>query len=186
MSISIIRAHIPWYTCQLIEFEADGNDYIFPCEPFHGEQPLPRSAWIRIVRELQKSIDAFSDTDIEDHIQSIEQKRKERSEAFTTGFMKNYRARHGFVYVIQGDNYFKIGCTINPQKRIKTMSVKSPFELKIRLLLPSDNIDKLEKELHDKFHDKRQKGEWFTLTEEDIGIIALLYPTTDITKTIAS
>ncbi len=46
-----------------------------------------------------------------------------------------------------------------------------PYDLELLVSIETDDRDSLEKELHEKFADKRKKGEWFDLTEEDIAYI---------------
>lgn len=78
----------------------------------------------------------------------------------------------GIVYVlhsiINGISYYKIGKTKNIQKRIKSFPVDYPIKTEIKYLFESDDISLLERELHEKFEDKRKEGEWFTLNISDL------------------
>jgi hypothetical protein len=87
--------------------------------------------------------------------------------------------RTGFVYVIQCGESFKIGLTNNPTKRLRVLSVKAPFPLTVHLLIPTNNMEALEGELHTFFAHKHRRGEWFDLTEEDIEILRQKYITVD-------
>jgi hypothetical protein len=71
------------------------------------------------------------------------------------------------IYVMLDKNtgYFKIGRSHNPKKREKTLQSEKPT---IELLFSFDATEELEKELHVVFGDKRIRGEWFYLTEDDI------------------
>ena len=78
---------------------------------------------------------------------------------------------YGFVYVIKlGETgFFKIGRSNNPDRRIwKEISPVLPVEPEIILTIETGDMVKLEKKLHQRFADKRQNGEWFTLSDEDI------------------
>ena len=77
--------------------------------------------------------------------------------------------RPGFVYVLQGpDGNYKIGRTIDYRGRIDSLTVKLPFDVHPLMVIRSDDYCALEKMLHDRFADKRVRGEWFALSEQDI------------------
>jgi hypothetical protein len=78
----------------------------------------------------------------------------------------------GYVYLIKSaSGYWKIGRTVNPDDRIKTFSVKLPFEVEYEHLIPCGDHVKAEAELHKRFASKRSNGEWFCLDETDIAWI---------------
>lgn len=80
--------------------------------------------------------------------------------------------RPGFVYLIQSPTgYYKIGRTINPDNRLKTFTVKLPFEVEYVCVIKTENMFDLEKELHGYFQHKRVNGEWFDLKPHDIEFI---------------
>jgi hypothetical protein len=75
----------------------------------------------------------------------------------------------GYVYLIQSPTkYFKIGRTKDPDDRIRTFEVKLPFEVEYVCLIKAFDMYRLEKELHEKYDNKRSNGEWFELTEADV------------------
>lgn len=75
----------------------------------------------------------------------------------------------GFVYVIKNDaGLYKIGKTINPKDRIKIFSVKLPFDIEYTMVIRTKDYSSLETKLHKRFAHKRKRGEWFTLSEDDI------------------
>ena len=77
--------------------------------------------------------------------------------------------RPGYVYLIQSPTTaYKIGRTQDPDDRIKTFSVKLPFEVNYIRLIYTDDMYALEKALHDYFADKRINGEWFELEDADV------------------
>lgn len=78
-------------------------------------------------------------------------------------------AYKGFVYLIQSPTgYYKIGRTTNPKDRMKTFSVKLPFEVEYVCVIQTDNMYGLEQILHNRFADKRVNGEWFNLSPDDV------------------
>ena len=83
-----------------------------------------------------------------------------------------------YVYFIQQEttNFVKIGFTKeDPIRRLSALKTSSPFDLKIIGLIETDNCVKKESELHKQYADKRVKGEWFLLSNEEIEFIKLKY-----------
>lgn len=94
---------------------------------------------------------------------------KPKKERKSTG---KTNARDGFVYLIQSPTgTYKIGRTINPADRMKTFTVKLPFEVEYTCVIPADDMYYLERTLHAQFADKRVNGEWFKLSPEDVEYI---------------
>lgn len=78
----------------------------------------------------------------------------------------------GFVYLLQSQSgHYKIGRTTNPQNRLKTFSVKLPFEVEYICLIQVQDMYQMESELHTRFAEKRINGEWFNLSPEDVNYI---------------
>jgi hypothetical protein len=78
--------------------------------------------------------------------------------------------RSGFVYVMQCRDAFKIGGSIDPQRRCREVEV--PWPVVIRLQFATDDMRFLEQFLQERFRDKHINGEWFELSEDDIKWIA--------------
>lgn len=84
--------------------------------------------------------------------------------------------RRGYVYLlneVNGDHY-KIGRTRNPDNRIRTFSVKLPYQVEYTHLIETDDMYTLEAELHARFDHCRVDGEWFALTPADVDYIKSL------------
>lgn len=78
----------------------------------------------------------------------------------------------GYVYVLSSPfNYFKIGCSSKPRNRMLTFGVQLPFEVEMVAAIYSNDMYALEKELHQRFSDRRTRGEWFELTDADVEYI---------------
>lgn len=81
----------------------------------------------------------------------------------------------GFIYLILVEierfKFYKIGRTKAPIQRSSYFEVKLPFDFEIIHIFPADNMYQAERKLHDQFADKRVRGEWFTLTDEDVTFI---------------
>jgi len=79
--------------------------------------------------------------------------------------------QYGFVYVIRGGPYYKIGCTTSPQDRFNQIQPKLPFETEVVCLIEANDMTGVEKVLHETFRKKRRNGEWFELDEGDVEYI---------------
>ena len=79
----------------------------------------------------------------------------------------------GYVYVINFDNYYKIGKTINPEQRFGEYTLL-PKEPTIICCESVNNYSAVEIELHNKYQNKLLRGEWYLLESEDIESIKSL------------
>jgi len=83
--------------------------------------------------------------------------------------MKNEKC---FVYLMYDttNNFYKIGISNKPEYREKTLQSEKPsIELITSKKFPIRKIaESFEKALHETYSDKRIRGEWFKLTENDI------------------
>lgn len=79
-----------------------------------------------------------------------------------------------YVYVMIDHNtkYFKIGRSNSPLKRERTLQSEKPT---IELIHKFECEYGIEKELHNKFNDKKIRGEWFKLDDNDIKYIKTNY-----------
>lgn len=68
-----------------------------------------------------------------------------------------------YIMIDRNTNYYKIGKSLNPLKREKTLQSEKPT---IELLFVCDN--NVEKVIHKEYNEKRIRGEWFDLKENDI------------------
>ena len=86
------------------------------------------------------------------------------------------------VYFIYADNGLtKIGRTTHLPSRYYSLKSCSPCDLNVLAFLKCDNIYGMEREFHEMFHDKRVRGEWFDLREEDIAMLIDRQPILDDT-----
>ena len=74
----------------------------------------------------------------------------------------------GYVYLLEGGGFHKIGLSTNPKKRFNQIAPKLPFEVKAICVVESEDWRGLEQYWHQRFADKRGNGEWFNLTSEDV------------------
>ena len=80
------------------------------------------------------------------------------------------RTTKGIVYVLKlkDKNIYKIGVTNDLNRRLKQISPRLPFEVEVEHTIKHNHIYNLEKELHERFSDKRMNGEWFRLNKSDL------------------
>ena len=86
---------------------------------------------------------------------------------------KKTNKHKGVVYLlkIKDKQQYKIGVSTQFKKRYDKLSTLMPFKLITINKIKSDNIYRLEQKLHNKFEDKRVKGEWFELSSKDVKYI---------------
>lgn len=86
--------------------------------------------------------------------------------------LKDEYQRCGYVYVIKADTgEYKIGRSKSVPDRMKLFAVKLPFAFEIIHFFPCLDMYDCESFMHHIFKSQRKRGEWFTLTAEDVEII---------------
>lgn len=76
----------------------------------------------------------------------------------------------GFIYVMECAGYYKVGWTAtSPRRRLLGVQVGSP--LPVTLVGVIEGSQTMEAEWHQAFRDKRVRGEWFALDENDVAHI---------------
>lgn len=93
----------------------------------------------------------------------IETRRSVGSQAKPT-----HRKNKGYVYLLGGNGYYKIGCSQHKMSRAREVGSHLPFETEIVLTIPTDNRFYLEKKIQEKYSEKKIRGEWFGLNQFDI------------------
>lgn len=78
----------------------------------------------------------------------------------------------GFVYLILAENgLYKIGKAKNIDTRLKPFTVNFPMKWELVYNFKSNDYSAAEMKLHEVFADKRDVGEWFRLSPEDVEYI---------------
>lgn len=77
-----------------------------------------------------------------------------------------------WVYFIQSQGLIKIRTTRNVGSRLSSLQTSSPQPLKLLCVIPGDRSK--EKQLHDRFAELRESGEWFRLEGELRGYLESL------------
>jgi len=80
------------------------------------------------------------------------------------------RNSDGYVYFLKRmdqDSSIKIGRAKNIFKRISQLETSLPYDLHLIGYIDTDNDVSLEKKIHNEYREKREKREWFSISEED-------------------
>src|SRR5688572_19924917 len=80
----------------------------------------------------------------------------------------------GSVYVLKCGSRYKIGISVNPQQRLKQIQCLWPEPITLIHQIRSPSYKPIERQLHHRFADKRRRGEWFELSDEDLSYIRSL------------
>jgi hypothetical protein len=84
------------------------------------------------------------------------------------------KAVNGILYIIgtvSDGNPYKIGITSGLDMKKRKSALQTAHWVELKIVWTSSliqRVDKLEKIIHDKFHLKRVKGEWFDIDKTDI------------------
>ncbi len=74
----------------------------------------------------------------------------------------------GFVYLMKSGKYYKIGRSVCAEKRTYEVRLQLPEELKLVHKIKTDDPAGIEAYWHQRFSEKRVRGEWFSLSKQDI------------------
>lgn len=93
----------------------------------------------------------------------------ERQEKIENDFIESEQC-HVYLMIDKANNFYKIGISNKPDYREKTLQSEKPtIEMICCKRLPSRKIaSSIEQALHQAYKDKRIRGEWFSLTANDI------------------
>lgn len=80
---------------------------------------------------------------------------------------KEDKSIDGYVYLVKLDKHYKIGIAQCPEQRLREFTLL-PYKLEdIKIAKVKDN-QQVEKDLHEKYKDKRVRGEWFKLNDIEV------------------
>lgn len=79
---------------------------------------------------------------------------------------------NGYVYIIKFGEFYKIGLSKNPKKRMRDFAtVVMPYKFELIHTISTINASFLEKAMHNKFSHKLVAGEWYKLNRFDLYLI---------------
>lgn len=76
-----------------------------------------------------------------------------------------------FVYLLEGDGYFKIGVADDVHARVKQLQTGNPHQIRVRKFFNvGDRVAalKVERKFHAALRKIRRSGEWFQIDPEDV------------------
>lgn len=75
----------------------------------------------------------------------------------------------GYVYLLKAfSGTYKIGKSKHPESRIRKMNVVLPFDVEVEHLIECEDYTVTERKLHDRYASKHIRGEWYSLSDEDV------------------
>lgn len=74
----------------------------------------------------------------------------------------------GYVYLLRAGHYYKIGKAVDLKKRMDQIRLSLPFKADLIHSIEAFFPSEVELHWHKRFADKRQNGEWFVLTDEEV------------------
>jgi hypothetical protein len=125
------------------------------------------------VLDLIEFVRPFYDRMSPDEIDAINAEMIERRRAHQGKPMPGYKPApsSGYAYLLKCGAYYKIGIATDVQKRIKQLGTLPPFDLDLLHTISTGDMHALEKDLHERYADKRKNGEWFELDQDDVEYI---------------
>lgn len=117
-----------------------------------------RDALIDRLREF-----CFNNTEFSDAVSILDEPRPIETQAETRN-----RTVNGFVYLIRSGKSYKIGRATAAGRRIRALSIQLPQKPDTVHVIATDDPEGIEQYWHRRFAEKRQGGEWFVLTPEDV------------------
>jgi Meiotically Up-regulated Gene 113 (MUG113) protein len=75
----------------------------------------------------------------------------------------------GYVYIVNCNGIYKIGYTMDSvASRVSNIQMSNPNKVRLVCSIPSQTASTLERELHQRFRDRRVRGEWYQLTRRQV------------------
>ena len=78
------------------------------------------------------------------------------------------RSVMGYVYLLKHGQHYKVGRSNDTARRRREISLLLPEELEHIHVIETDDPEGIEAYWHKRFESKRLRGEWFSLTSEDV------------------
>ncbi len=74
----------------------------------------------------------------------------------------------GVVYLLKAGPFYKIGKATDFSRRLNQIKLQLPYEVVVSHTIVCDDISHVETYWHRRFASRRQNGEWFVLSDEDV------------------
>ncbi len=131
---------------------------------------LSRVDFEELVEYCRRFYERYSDEDIAEILAESRKQRAERA-MLVSPPEKKIKIQGGFIYILKGGGYYKIGKTTKLGRRMTEIKPKPPFDAELIHSFSSADIEQAEIDLHEKFASKRVNGEWFNLDQTDVNYL---------------
>ena len=68
-----------------------------------------------------------------------------------------------YLYLIKCQQFYKIGIANNVETRLAQLSTGNPYPLEVEIIYAFENAEVVERAIHQRYKETRQRGEWFSL-----------------------
>jgi hypothetical protein len=138
------------------------------------EEVMTRDEWEALKATADKFYSSHSDEQIAAYNASRLADYSEIAHARSCGKC-NEEISRGFVYLLKGETgLFKIGSSRNLNSRVADIVASLPFSVQIIHSAYVRNRLDLERRWHRRFAEQRVRGEWFRLSEGDVGLFCTM------------
>lgn len=124
-----------------------------------------------IVSDVADFYKTYDDNYIKELNKEIDRQKKEEYEHVVNRPEEPKKPKHsdGYVYFAKNeDNKIKIGRTINLKSRMKSLNTSSPHTIDLVAYIKSSSCVELEELAQEYFLTDNIKGEWFSITKDDM------------------
>ncbi|PED73034.1 hypothetical protein COL30_11835 [Bacillus pseudomycoides] len=164
---NLSRIFTPLY---MLAEKSDGTGYALT---YHHAVIPSREEWEVMKVLVDDFYENISDIEIEQFNDESRQMNNEQ-QVNSSKLTKKQRKIKGYIYFLKADNgLIKIGKTKDLKQRLDHFTAKLPYKLELLHSIESDDYSSLEEYFHEMFANKRKRGEWFELTEEDMKEVKL-------------
>jgi len=134
---------------------------LFPAYPLKSEH----QAVEKMIKEAEREY-------IEAHKKEVGELNRLTDPKAVNALRKDTRRNSMVVYLIRAENgLVKIGKTHDVEARLQALDIGSPVGLELIFVIETPYADEIEQKLHGIYEQKRVKGEWFSLSEDDVQAI---------------
>jgi len=118
-------------------------------------------------RPTKKSLDSYRKI-VDNNLYNL---KKVGAFDFNIGQALTKKKKVGYVYVIRCNDFYKIGKANNVKSRLEALQTATPYALELILTFKTKYPLRLESHLHYHFRNQNVRGEWFTLSDNDLKLI---------------
>ena len=148
----------------------DDSGMLFNCVGYSPYLTLDQLEFIK--HKLDRTIEFAKTNDVDKLNQDCLNKALNRTAKKTCGNSRiNYRKTNIYLMIDHNMGYHKIGRSKDPLKRERTLQSEKPT---IELVHTWKGFYNDETSLHERFEEKRIRGEWFNLSPSDISELTKL------------